>query len=519
MRTSILLPLVKVTVLEDRALVERSGTVTLPAGTSRIALDGLPAVAVDRSLQAKLTGGLVTQASLSRTLRAVLPEALREYSTELARRSFEREQALERAQAEVRRLETKRVMLDSARQDVYRAISERAGAGEADPSHWKEQLETLRKEQAAADDALRQARRDEARLLRQHEQETRDVLSRTQQPEPTLDVRAELDVSHEAGGTATLTLTYLVPCAAWRPAYRAALSLTDGGASVRMECEAVVWQNTGEAWKDVTLAFSTARPTLGATPPRLTEDWLTLRDKTTREKQVVEVSIREEALQTTGEAGTTKAADSLPGMDDGGEAVTLSAAHKATVPSDGEAHRVPLFAFSAPATSELVACPEQSPLVHRVARFDNTGPAVLLAGPVDLVRSNGYVGRAQLKFAGRNERVKLGFGSEDSLRVSRQLDVGEEVARITGRRTRTQKVKLFVSNMGGQAAALAVEERMPVSEVEAVEVTLLKEATKPAPSKVSEEGIVRFEVDVPPRSRQTVTFGYTLSSSAKVAGL
>ncbi|RKG50553.1 mucoidy inhibitor MuiA family protein [Corallococcus sp. AB011P] len=519
MRTSILLPLIKVTVLEDRALVERSGTVTLPPGPCRLVVDGLPAVAVDRSLQAKLTGGMVTQASLRRSMRAVLPEALREHHSELARRAFEREQVLARAQAEVRRLEARHGLLETARRDILRAISERTGAGEADPAKWKEQLATVRQEQTAADDQLRQSRRELGRLERQHIQESRDVLSRTEAPEPRLDVRAELDVSHAAGGEATLTLSYLVPCAAWRPAYRAVLGLAEAASSVKLECEAVVWQNTGEAWKDVTLAFSTARPTLGATPPRLTEDWLSLREKTSREKQVVDVSMREESLQETGEAGTTKAADALPGMDDGGEAVTLSAPHKTTVPSDGEAHRVALFAFTSPATSELVACPEQSPLVHRVAKFDNTGPAVLLAGPVDLVRANGYVGRAQLKFAGRGERVKLGFGSEDSLRVSRQVDVGEEVARITGRRTRTQKVKLFVSNMGAKPAALAVEERMPVSEVEAVEVALLKDATKPAPSKVSDEGIVRFELSVPPRSRQTVAFGFTVARAAKVAGL
>ncbi|MBN8228134.1 mucoidy inhibitor MuiA family protein [Corallococcus macrosporus] len=519
MRTSILLPLVKVTVLEDRALIERSGAVTLPPGPCRLVVDGLPAVAVDRSLQAKLTGGTVTQASLRRTMRAVLPEALREHHSELARRAFEREQVLARAQAEVRRLEARHELLETARQDILRAISERTGAGEADPAQWKEQLATIRKEQTAADDQLRQARRELGRLERQHIQESRDVLARTEAPEPTVDVRAELDVNHAAGGEATLTLSYLVPCAAWRPAYRAVLESAEASAStVTLECEAVVWQNTGEPWKDVTLAFSTARPTLGATPPRLTEDWLTLRDKTAREKQVVDVSVREESLQETGEAGV-KAADALPGMDDGGEPVTLSAPHKATVPSDGEAHRVALFSFTAPATSELVACPEHSPLVHRVARFDNTGPAVLLAGPVDLVRANGYVGRAQLRFAGRNERVKLGFGSEDSLRVSRQQDTGAEIARITGRRTITQKMKLIVSNMGAKPAALAVEERMPVSEVEAVEVSLLKDATKPAPTKVNADGIVRFELTVPPRSRQTVTFGFAVASTSNIVGL
>ena len=157
--------------------------------------------------------------------------------------------------------------------------------------------------------------------------------------------------------------------------------------------------------------------------------------------------------------------------------------------------------------------------MHRTARFDNTGPAVLLAGPVDLVRASGYVGRAQLRFTGRGERLKLGFGSEDSLRVARRVDEEVETSRLTGRRVRTQRVKLYLSNMGARPEAVALEERMPVSEVESVEVVLLKDATKPAPARVSEDGIIRFELTAAPRSQQELLLAYTVASAAKVAGL
>jgi uncharacterized protein (TIGR02231 family) len=180
---------------------------------------------------------------------------------------------------------------------------------------------------------------------------------------------------------------------------------------------------------------------------------------------------------------------------------------------------VPLFQFTAPATSELIGYPEHSPLVHRVARFDNRGPAVLLAGPVHLVRSSGYVGRAQLKFTGLGERLKLGFGSEDTLRIARLVDEKHDTQRMTGKRTRTQQVKLFLSNTGTRPEKVVIEERMPVSEVEAVDVKLLQEQTKPAPAKVSEDGIVRFELAAPPRSQQELAFAYSVASSSKVAGL
>ncbi|MFP2911593.1 mucoidy inhibitor MuiA family protein [Pyxidicoccus sp. 3LFB2] len=512
------LPVVKVTLLEDRALVERRGEVPLVAGAQRLVIEGLSPLAVDRSLQAKVAGGTVSQARIRRAMKPFRPEALREHHTELSRRVADLEQELRRAEAEEQRRSHRYGLLLGAHEDVYRSIAEDAGQGRDRPEVWRSLLATVRQSMDAADVALRESKR-EVLQRRERLQEARAALARTQAPESKLDVHAELEVGHPAGGSATLSVTYLVPCAAWRPAYRATLERGDRGETVTLECEAVVWQRTEEEWKDAELAFSTARPTLGAAPPRLVEDWLWLRDKTEREKQVVEVAIREEVIQTTGEGAAAKREEGLPGMDDGGEPLTLAAQHRATVPPDGEPHRVPLFRFTANAASEFLACPEQSPLVHRVARFDNTGPSVLLAGPVDLVRSSGYVGRAQLRFTGRGERLKLGFGSEDSLRVARKVDEEVETSRLTGRRVRTQRVKLFLSNMGARPESVALEERMPVSEVESVEVMLMKDSTKPAPSRVSEDGIVRFELAAPPRSQQELSLAYTVTSASKVAGL
>lgn len=516
METPIHLPVVKVTVLEDRALVERRGEVLLPAGPQRLRVEGLSPLAVDRSLQAQLSGGAVAQARIHRAWKDEKPDAWLQRRGELGERVESLQMDVLRAQAEVQRLKSRQELVNVAREDVLRAIAEAAGFGQAQPDTWREQLERVRQEATAVDEALSQATRHEEQA-RQRLAEARQALDRSAPPETKLITSAVLEVEHP-GGTASLRVAYLVPCAVWRPAYRATLAPAEGGEAVTLECEAVVWQRTEEEWKDVELCFSTARPTLGAAPPRLMEDRLWLRDKSEREKQLIEVSVREETLQTTGE-GAAKQAEAMPGLDDGGEAVTLTARHKATVPSDGAPHRVPLFQFTSPASSELVAFPEHSPLVHRVARFDNVGPSVLLAGPVDLVRTSGYVGRGQLRFTGRGERLKLGFGSEDTLRVARVVESSEDTAWVTGRKLRTNHVRLFLSNTGMRGESVALEERIPVSEVEAVEVKLLKEQMKPAPQKVSEDGIIRFEVTAGPRTHQELKLAYTVSSSAKVSGL
>lgn len=517
MNTTVTLPVVKVTVLEDRALVERRGEVTLPAGPQRLRVEGLSPLAVDRSLQVSLSGGNIVGARVSRTWKEQPKEGMREHRTELGRRAESLEQEVRVAAADVQRLEARLTIAQAARTDVLRSISEGVGAGKAGPDTWRLHLTAVRAEVGSTEEALRQARKREA-VAQQRLAEARSTLAQGEQPEAKLLTAAEVEVNHPTGGAVTVGVAYLLPCAVWRPAYRATLRSGEGGEAVTLECEAVVWQRTEEDWKDVEMAFSTARPTLGANPPRLVEDRLYLRDKTQQEKHTVEVSIREETIQTTGEGGA-RPAEGMPGLDDGGEPLTLKALHRVTLPSDGAPHRVPLFQFTAPATSELVGTPEHSPLVHRVARFENRGASVLLAGPVDLVRTSGYVGRAQLTFAGVGEKVKLGFGSEDALRVARQVETKLDTHRLTGRKTRTHFVKLFLSNTGSRPEQIAIEERMPVSEVEAVEVELLKDKAKPAPTKVSQDGILRFELPAPARSQQELAFSYTVSSSSKVAGL
>jgi hypothetical protein len=66
---------------------------------------------------------------------------------------------------------------------------------------------------------------------------------------------------------------------------------------------------------------------------------------------------------------------------------------------------------------------------------------------------------------------------------------------------------------------VVVRERIPVSETSAVEVGLRGEACSPAPDEVDADGIVRWNVPLPPGGRRTITLVYTISANAKVNGL
>jgi uncharacterized protein (TIGR02231 family) len=515
---SIALPITQVTCLEDRAQVERRGELTLAKGEQQLRIAPVSPVAVDRSLKVELSGAALVDARVVRRWKEKPRGGLAPDASALRRRVHEHEQAAALAAADTSRKTARLELIRGARAALLRSISEWTGAGKTNLEGWRDQLERLAGQEAAAEEEVRRLQA-EHRRINDRLDEARRALAVNEKPEEELEASLLLVVDSASGGACAARISYLVPCAIWRPAYRATLLQgAEGAESVHLESEAVIWQRTGEDWREAHLVLSTARPTLGASPPILVDDRLSLRDKSEAEKRSVEVSIREEVIQTTGEragAATTE----MPGIDDGGQVQLLSVPGKASVPSDGQPHRVFLSAFDAPAKTELLCAPELSPLVSLVARFENRGKHVLLAGPVDLIRHSGFVGRAQLKFAAIGEGVKLAFGSEDHLRVGRDVLSEQDENRLTRRRKIHRTVKLFVSNAGGAPARLALEERILVSEVKEVEISLLPRECSPVPSGPSKDGILRFELQLPARSQQEVKLAYEISAAAKVEGL
>lgn len=511
------LPIIRVTCLEDRAQVERRGEVELAAGLQKVRVEPVSPLAVDRSLKVELTGATLVDARVVRAFKPRPVGGVPEDASALRRTVRALEQQLEAQAHDVQRLEAKLVLVRQARADFNRGVSEEAGGGKADLARWEGQLKRLWDEEARAEAAILDARRAHEATSRKLA-EARVALGRAEEKVEELTTAVELSVEAATAGKASLKVSYLVPCALWRPAYRATLLQGKQGETLALEGDAVVWQRTGEPWRDVELVFSTARPTLGATPPSLVADRLSLREKTETEKQTVEVSLRDEEIQTAGEGGK-KAAHEMPGLDDGGEVRVLAAPQRATVPSDGQPHRVHLFVFEAPATSERLCTPERSPLSSLVARFENKGRHPLLAGPVDLVRESGFVGRGEVKFTAPGEVAKLSFGSEDAVRVVRHVTEKQETSKLTGRRTTARTVQLFVSNTGSEPVRLALEERIPVSEIAAVEVMLLNDRTDPKPDKQTKDGILRYELQLEGRAQRDLHFTYEVSASSKVVGL
>ncbi len=507
-------PVRKVTLLEDRAQVAREGKIQLPAGSHRVRITPVSPVIADRSVVARGLAGLrVDEARVIRRWRIGAeerPAGAADLVAEHAKLSST--VRLEQEQMDV--LERRRQMVEEAANLLIEGINRELPFAKTFVPQWSLDLEAFLDALRGLDSSVLES----SLALRElySKLQALDIRIRTTgRVDHVLQTELEIELTVEKAGEHTIAIEYMVPCALWRPIHRATLSKTKEGASaVRFECEGAVWQATGEDWKDVDLFFSTARSTQRAEPPVLSDDRLRVQKKPDKK---VDVAVREEVIASTGE-GKGRETGELPGVDDGGETRLLGASIRATIPADGRLYRVPIFGFDGPADVDRISRPEKGPHVHLRSRQPNGAKHPILAGPVELLRDSGYVGRGTVEFVAPGERFAIGWGPEDALRVKRTVQERRDTTRLTGKQTVIRTVELYLSNLDDVPATFRLEERVPVSEIENVSIQVEEKETIP-PARPDDQGIVGWNVALTPHGTQKIKLVYRITASSDVRGL
>lgn len=514
-------PVAEVSVLEDRASIVRRGKITVRAGQQRIVVERVSPVLVDKTLLATCTNARVLDVRCERYIAPWREASSTEPPSLLrAERSrLEAERSIVRAKISTAEAEANLITnIDAA---AYHDLAEHAARGTL-ATDVLARLADLDAQEAAA-----RARHVDAKLAAEDlDAQINRLTARINEVESRAGdeaARLIIDVLADGAGEATLAVTYIVPGAAWRPYHRAQLTRDTG--KLVWETTACVWQATGEDWVDAELAFSLERPSLGVEPPELGDDELRARKK----PDTVVVEAREQEQQQTGLGSSGPL--QVPGIDDGGLGLRLTGG-RATVHADGMPHRINVGGFQATAQVSLVAIPLKSAWVHVRARIINSGAMPLLAGPVDLIMASGYVGRADIGFIAPGEKFYVGFGPDSDVRIHRDETRERDDAGILGGwNVQTVRVAVRLSNLGTQKREIVVTERIPISEVEQVNVQasspdayLLEdehreEITQVTARALDEKGLVSWSVELPPLGRRAVTLEYKIKSQRGVAGV
>jgi uncharacterized protein (TIGR02231 family) len=513
---------VRVTLFEDRAEVVRQAAMRVEAGARWVSIGGVSLVVDDGTVQAKVVSGaarvlsarVLRRAGIERALGQEEIERLEEATREAQDRAATALGVIERQQRHEQRL------FKLTEQWVSAAALGPKNA--TDPAVLASYRDALGAIDASVTATLAEIARARAEHARAEDERNRaeERLREGRQHKPRLEAAIEIELEATEEGDVEVKLVYRLPCALWRPEHLARLA--DGasaeGASAAGEVEivtyATAWQRTGERWEDVTLRFSTARPARAASAPELRDDVLFARRKTDEERRQIVIGAREQAVQFAGLERGERAVDEMPGVDDGGEPVLYEGKERVTLLSNGRPFRVEIGRASVKAELARVILGQRAPVAHLRATATLEGAGPLLAGPVRLAHGASMVGRARLDFVGKGEPFELGFGPDDAIRVRRTEEEERDTAAITGAQRIKRKVTLYLSNLSGSARRASITERIPVSEIEDVEIALLDAGPFAHDGK---DGFLKVDVDIGPQATKTISYSYELRAGSRVA--
>lgn len=495
-------PILAVSITEDRAEIRRFGEIEWQSGKQSVFVPGITVYAHDASLRVSFdsnNGPAIGNARILRTYTGTADNGTEEERLLLKLDSLAT--AFYAMVDEQNRRTNMDTVIQGALKETRESILREVIHQSASPSSYTERLDFLFTEFEGNLQKGNKWKEQFSDLL----EEIQIIIREADEDMTVIGKGAGVLISFdaEAAGRGGIGLTYEVPCVQWRPLHEAELTDSGQSESVRITTYGALWQRTGEDWNDVLVTLSTARPSLGLDMPVPDEDFLEIRNKTAEEKKKISVSFRDQRITDTG----VEPGESSPGVpDDGGETQQFQTDYRVTIPSNGQVHIFPLKSVTESCQSEKIAVPEISERVFLRSKV-TLSHDTLLAGPVELSRNAHYIGRGFLDFAGPGQPFHLYWGSEDYIHIMRTVEKTEEEAGLISKARHTYMVRLNFRNLQSFADSFTVQERLPVSELEQVEVKVID---LPESASLDDDGFIWITVTVPAMGEQEIEFSYQL---------
>jgi uncharacterized protein (TIGR02231 family) len=491
-----------VTVYASGASVLRTVPVELPAGPSIVILDNLPLETETDSITVEGSAGAAVEIGSVAT-RIVPADKTKDPAREAILDAI---RALEDKRADIGdrigALDGRQRFVEKMLETMPGGFGRALGAGTGAIEQWSTASKALGDDLDAVASARRALERED-RALAEEIDEKNKALGELPPLSDRLELRIELASAAPASGE--LTVGYRAPSAWWVPTYHAQLATGEDGGdpSLSIIRRAEVTQQTGEDWSGVALTLSTARPAGGTAAPYLEATLASLgyvhsyaegRSDAQAMDQMVAAPPPVPAARAVGGAEPEESLRKVDAVlveaqaDFGDFRAEYKVPGEVSLASGKGARAFRMATDVGKPELEVRAVPLLTSSAYLTARFTAPSAAPFLAGKVALFRDGAFVGQGEMPFVAGGAKVDLGFGVDDSVKVTRvELDraVGENGI-FSSRRSDTRRFRITVENLHKQPIRVTVLDRMPYSEDEKIEVVRLDDTTDPTVENIDD---------------------------------
>lgn len=497
-------PITAVTLYPGSATVVR--TARVEAGATRVVIPEMTTAFAADSLRVDADAGI-------RIGQIVTQDNSRTESANAAQAALE---------AKIQALKDQIAALDvqSAAADIVKGYLERAG-GVDDRSRSPVDAKTLTATAAAINQAATEAlsKKQQVALQKRELEKKIAALQRDLQRAKTdsRDTRT-LTIQLAAERAGSLHISYQVPSAGWRPAYRA--ELDSSKSNVVIERLAQVSQKTGEDWRGVKLALSTTQPRQVAFVPSV-QPWLLSYWQPARQGFFTSTKLEETPAEDRAAPAPAPVPSRATAKGENGYqpptfqiestfATEFAVPNTVSLPPDGQEISLTLAREFLPAKQRVQVSPKETTVPVVVAEVRRPA-GVWPDGQLQLYRDGNYIGAMRWN-PHASSKWDLSFGRDDLLQV--RVEPIKQDSASTGlfgkRNVREIAERITLHSSHRKPIDVVVVAATPVSTSDEIAV---KAKFNPQPNIDSwkkKRGVVAWTRNLAPQKSTSIEVAYTI---------
>ena len=305
--------------------------------------------------------------------------------------------------------------------------------------------------------------------------------------------------------------------------------------TVRLRYQAMVRQNTGEDWREVELALSTAQPHISSNPPEINPLKLYRYIPSpvpVPKSQNIRLSRKASAggsdMTRSAPAPMMEAAEAAPmrkqkaSVQKQTTAARFLVEGQTTIPSDNQPHQSLILDDDLEANFSYLAVPRLAPQVYLLAEITNTSEYPLLAGESSIFLDGHFTAKGHLKAIAPGESFENGLGVDPSVKVKLKPISnfrGSQGFLMGKKHKKTYAYEIELHNHKTRPIQLEIKDRYPLSEDEEIKVELI---SPPANSvEIDEQHLIKWELSLGSGEEKKLRLEYAVSfgKDIRVEGL
>lgn len=316
-----------------------------------------------------------------------------------------------------------------------------------------------------------------------------------------------------------LTVSYLVADAGWTPSYT--LNATDILKPIDMKFQAQLINDTGIAWEDVNLVFSTARPKVKRWIPEgedlveVNEDVESYEEEAEGKTVAVEEVMEDEDYDNYDmEELYVQLSDNLP--IDGQPTINMRKFNTTVeyyIPADGDIYLIDVSEFELETNYEYYGMPILEEEAFLMAKIEGLSELGIIEGVGKLYFKDTYLGQIEIDRTGINGTLNLNLGKDSRVLVSRNLVKSDKEGKFIGNgQKETQMYEIVVNNTMSVPIKIKVQDQLPSvlnpdAKIEMIDLSLAQMDYV--------EGTMSWRCDLDRGENRIIPFSYALEHSKK----